>query len=143
MKFLNSPSTRIPLALVGGILYALLTYYILIFLGLHIQMAISGGIIVFLFYFGSRILIIFSGIDTLYYSKVKKGSKKDFVEKNHFYQTAQWVGKLYYYHDLFLLAFLGLVSLSFLLSIILDVMEGKPFGHTMQEFLNFLFSLYE
>ncbi len=138
MQFLNSPSTRIPLALVGGILYGLLTHYILLVLNISLQISLAGGIIVFFFYFGSRLLLLFSGIDTLYYS-----TGRSILEKNHFYRTAQWVGKLYYYHDLFLLIFLGLISLAFIFSLLLDVKGDKPFGQTLQEFLNLLPSLYE
>ena len=54
MGFFNSLSIRIPLAIIGGILYGALTYTIAIFLDLPSEFAFSAAIIVFLFYLGSR-----------------------------------------------------------------------------------------
>jgi len=136
MGFFNSLSTRIPLALVGGVLYGLLTYYIILFLDLPSQLAVAGGILVFLFYFGSRFLILFSGINTLYYSKEERRNSKLLLENNSFYQTAQWVGKFYHYHDIILFAFLILTSIVFLISLVMDWSGSKPFGETLQNLWN-------
>ena len=133
MGFFNSLSIRIPLAVVGGILYGLLTYSILILLNLSSQIAIAGGIFVFLFYFGSRLLILFSGIDTAYYSKGEKIVSKSLYENTSFYQTAQWVGKLYHYHDIALFIFLLIIAIVFLISLIIDGIGNKPFGQTIQD----------
>ena len=85
MGFFNSLSIRIPLAVVGGILYSILTYYIVILLNLPSELALATSIIVFLFYLGSRFLILFSGIDTDYYSKGKKIGSKQFYKNTSFY----------------------------------------------------------
>ena len=75
MGFFNSLSIRIPLAIIGGILYGTLTYTIVIFLDLPSEFAFSAAIVVFLFYLGSRLLILFSGIDI---SLLLKGRKDGF-----------------------------------------------------------------
>jgi len=93
MGLFNSLSIRIPLAMIGGILYGILTYAIVLTLNLQAQSAIGAGLLVFFLYLGSRLLILFSGIDTPYYSKERKGSP---YENTAFYQTAQWVGKFYH-----------------------------------------------
>lgn len=128
MGFFNSLTIRIPLAVMGGILYGLLTYTIVLILNLPLQAAIGAGLIVFFLYFGSRLLILFSGIDTLYYSKERKGSP---YEHTVFYQTAQWVGKFYHYHDLILFIFLSLVAIWFVITLIIDGIENRPFGQTI------------
>ena len=43
MGFFNFLSIRLPLAVIGGILYGLLTYYIVILLGLPSQLALLTG----------------------------------------------------------------------------------------------------
>jgi hypothetical protein len=85
MGFFNSLSTRIPLAVIGGILYGLLTYLIVILLNLASEFAILAALFVFLFYLGSRLLILFSGIDSPYYSKGGKDTSKQLYEKTSFY----------------------------------------------------------
>ena len=137
MSFLNSLSTRIPLALIGGILYGSLTYSILTLLELS-PLSIPAAILVFLFYLGSRLLILFSGVDSPYYAK--KGSEPPF-EKNPFYQTAQWVGKFYHLHDFALLLFLAVISIAFLITLMADLGVGRPVGQTFQGALNSLNSL--
>ena len=99
----NSLIVRIPLAIIGGILYALLTYQIIILLGLP-ELAVHGGVFVFLLYFGSRMLILFSGINTPYYSKVRKDTQSSLLLNDSFCQTTQWIGKFYHYHDIALFA---------------------------------------
>jgi hypothetical protein len=47
MGFFNSLSIRLPLAAIGGILYGLLTYYIVILLGLPSQLALFTALVVF------------------------------------------------------------------------------------------------
>jgi len=138
MGFFNSLSIRIPLAIIGGILYGSLTYTIAIFLDLPSEFAFSAAIIVFLFYLGSRLLILFSGIDSPYYSKMKRGAPKPPIEKNSFYQTAQWVGKFYHYHDIVLFILLVLFAISFLISLGVDWWSEMPFGRTAQDLWNSL-----
>jgi hypothetical protein len=139
MSFFNSLSIRIPLAIIGGILYGLLTYAIILVLNMPPRVAVSAGILVFFLYLGSRLLILFSGIDTPYYSKQRKGSP---YENTAFYQTAQGVGKFYHYHDVFLFIFLVIVAIVFVISLIIDGFENRPFGKTIHEVwskLTFLF----
>ena len=137
MSFLNSLSTRIPLALIGGVLYGCLTYSILILLDLA-PFSFPVAILVFLFYLGSRLLILFSGVDSPYYAK--KGSEPSF-ERSPFYQTAQWVGKFYHLHDFALLLFLAVISIAFLITLMADLAAGRPVGQTFQGAWNSLNSL--
>ncbi|MBM4339321.1 MAG: hypothetical protein FJ110_07235 [Deltaproteobacteria bacterium] len=129
MGFFNSLSIRITLALIGGILYGLLTHALVLTLDLPPQAAIGAVLFVFLLYLSSRLLILFSGIDTPYYSRERKGLP---YENTAFYQTAQWVGKFYHYHDLVLFCFLTLVSVLFLASLLMDGLGNKPFGETIR-----------
>jgi hypothetical protein len=129
MGFFNSLSIRIPLAMIGGILYGLLTYAIVLTLNLQAQIATAAGLLVFFLYLGSRLLVLFSGIDTPYYSKKRKGSPYQNIA---FYKTAQWVGKFYHYHDAVLFAFMVTLSITFLISIIIDLLGNKSLGHTIQ-----------
>jgi hypothetical protein len=132
MGFFNSLSIRIPLAIIGGILYGALTYTIAIFLDLPSKFAFSAAIIVFLFYLGSRLLILFSGIDSPYYSRGRKEDSRSPFENTAFYQTAQWVGKFYHYHDVVLFIVLTIIAVVFLTSLILDWSGSKPIGDTIQ-----------
>jgi len=117
MGFFNSLSIRIPLAVIGGILYGLLTYTIINLLDLPNNLALFSAFIVFLFYLGSRLMILFSGIDTPYYSKGRKSSP---YENTLFYQTAKWVGKFYHYHDIALFACLIIMAFIFMISLWVD-----------------------
>ena len=130
MGFFNSLTVRIPLAVIGGILYGLLTYAIVLTLNFPAQIGIGAGLLVFFLYLGSRLLVLFSGIDTPYYSKERKGSP---YENTAFYKTAQWVGKFYHYHDAVLFAFMVALSIAFLISIIIDLLGSKSLGHTIQD----------
>jgi len=138
MSFFNSLPTRIPLAIAGGILYAGITHYIFILLNLPSDVAVFAAIIIFLFYLNSRFLLLFSGIDSPYYSKMKKGIPKPPIETSFFYQTAQWVGKFYHYHDIALLIFLVLFAISFLISLGVDWWSKIPFGTTAEDLSNSL-----
>jgi hypothetical protein len=129
MGFFNSLIIRISLAIIGGVLYGMLTYAIVLTLNFPAQTAIGAGLLVFFLYLSSRLLILFSGIDTPYYSKERKGSP---YENTSFYQTAQWVGKFYHYHDAFLFTFMVALSIAFLISIIIDLLGSKSLGHTIQ-----------
>jgi len=133
MGFFNSLSIRIPLTMIGGVLYGILTYAIVLTLNLQAQTAIGAGLVVSFLYLGSRFLLLFSGIDTPYYSKERKGSP---YENTAFYQTAQWVGKLYHYHDTVLFTFLIILSIVFVISLITDGIENRPFGQTIQVLWN-------
>lgn len=130
MDFFNSLSIRIPLSFIGGILYGLLTYAIVLTLNFRAQIAIGAGLLVFFLYLGSRFLILFSGIDTPYYSRQRKSSHYDHTA---FYQTAQWIGKFYHYHDVVLFAFLVLLAIAFVISLFIDGIESRPFGQTIHE----------
>jgi hypothetical protein len=137
-SFFNSLSIRIPLAIVGGIFYSILTYDIIILLNLPSELAMATSIIVFLFYLGSRFLILFSGIDTPYYFKGGKTGSKQSYENTSFYQTTQWVGKFYHYHDIVLFVFLTVTAIVFLITLITDGLGSKPIGSTIQNLLNSL-----
>ncbi|MDI7259646.1 MAG: hypothetical protein QME90_06970 [Thermodesulfobacteriota bacterium] len=138
MDFFNSLTVRIPLAVVGGILYGLLAYIVVLLLDFPHQTAIVAGLLVFFLYLGSRLLVLFSGIDTPYYSKGRKGS---FFENTSFYRTAQWVGKLYHYHDTALFVFLVILAIVFVISLMLDGINHQPFGQTIQNIWNIISAL--
>jgi hypothetical protein len=129
------------LAVIGGILYSFLTYYIIILLDLSSQFAISAAVFIFFFYFGSRLLILFSGIDSPYYSRRERGIPKPPIEKNSFYFTTQWVGKFYHYYDIVLFVFLTVTAIVFLMSLIIDGLGSKPIGGTIQSLLKALIPL--
>jgi hypothetical protein len=141
MEFFNSRLIRFTLAVIGGIFYAFLTYMIAIFLRLPYEFVIVAAIFVYLFYLGSRLLLLFSGIDSPYYSKGGKRRSSPTSENNIFLTTAQWVGKFYHYHDIAIFLFLGIVSIIFLVSLALDGLRGNSFGETMQDLWNVLLSL--
>jgi hypothetical protein len=124
------------MAVVGGIFYGLLTQAIALLLGLSSELAIFAASVVFLFYLASRFLLLFSGVNTLYYSKAKKAGSTELYENTYFYQTAQWVGKFYHYHDRVLFVFLILICLSFLISLTMDLTGNKPFGDTIRSLLD-------
>jgi hypothetical protein len=132
MDFFNSLLVRITLAVIGGIFYAFLTYMITIFLNLSYEFVIVTAVFVYLFYLSSRLLLLFSGINSPYYSKGGKGPSKTPSEKNSFYTTAQWVGKFYHRHDIILFIFLGMISIFFLITLAMDGFGEKPFGDTIQ-----------
>jgi len=132
MGFFNSLSIRLPLAAIGGILYGSLTYYIVILLGLPSQLALFTALVVLFFYLASRLLILFSGIDTPYYSRVERTASEFLYENTSFYHTAQWVGKFYHYHDMALFGFLVILSIVFLATLITDGEGHRPLGETIQ-----------
>lgn len=136
MTFLNHLPNRVVLALIGGVLYSLLTYCLLTLLDVSLPLNISISGLVFLFYFGSRLLLLFSGMDTLYYSKGKRVRK--YYKGTPFDQTAQWVGKFYYYHDLVLFGFLILLCFVFIGSLILDLLNHQPPGHLFNSLIELL-----
>ncbi|PIV24141.1 MAG: hypothetical protein COS40_02520, partial [Deltaproteobacteria bacterium CG03_land_8_20_14_0_80_45_14] len=70
-----------------------------------------------------------------------KGPSKTPLEKNSFYTTAQWVGKFYHNHDFILFIFLGILSIIFLISLVMDGLGGRPFGNTIQNLWNALLPL--
>jgi hypothetical protein len=132
MVFFNSLLIRITLAVIGGIFYAFLTYLIVMFLNLSYELVILASVFVYLFYLSSRLLLLFSGIDSPYYSKGRKMPSKTSMRESYFYGTAQWVGKFYHQHDLILFVFLGILSIVFLFSLVMDGLNGNPFGNTIQ-----------
>ncbi len=141
MGFLNSLVIRITLALIGGIFYAFITYLMAMFLRLPFELVFLASGFVYLFYLGSRLLLLFSGVDSPYYSKRKRGIPTTSTEKNSFYTTAQWVGKFYHYHDIALFLFLGILSIVFLISLMLDGLKGNPSGNTIQNLWNALLQI--
>jgi len=64
MGFFNSLRVRITLAILGGVLYALLTYALTRSLNLSSSPATLAGFLVYLLCLGSRLLLLFSGIDS-------------------------------------------------------------------------------
>jgi len=136
MGFFNSLLIRITLAVIGGIFYAFLTYWIVLLFRLPYEFVILASVFVYLFYLGSRLLLLFSGIDSPYYSKGRKKPSNQPIQENHFYDTAQWVGKFYHQHDLVLFIFLGILSILFLVSLVLDGLNGSPFGDTVRNLWN-------
>jgi hypothetical protein len=103
-------------------------------------MAISAAMLIFLLYVGSRFLLLFSRIDSPYYSKKVKGIPKPPIEENSFYLTTQWVGKFYHYHDIVLFISMVVVSILFLISLLIAWLGSKPFGYTTHNLLNALFT---
>ena len=73
MGFLNSLLIRITLAVIGGVFYAFLSYMIVMFLHLPSEFVFLASAFVYLFYLGSRLLLLFSGVDSPYYSRKKTG----------------------------------------------------------------------
>ena len=138
MVFFNSLLIRITLAVIGGIFYAFLTYLIVMFLNLSYELVILASVFVYLFYLSSRLLLLFSGIDSPYYSKGRKMPSRTSIRENNFYDTAQWVGKFYHQHDLILFVFLGILSVVFLISLVMDGLNGNPFGNTILNLWNTL-----
>jgi hypothetical protein len=141
MEFFNSLLIRFTLAVIGGIFYAFLTYMIAMSLELSYEFVIVAAVFVYLFYLSSRLLLLFSGIESPYYSKRGKRPSNPTSEKNSFYTTAQWVGKLYHYHDIALFLFLGILSIVFLISLVMDGLRENPLGETIQDLWNALLSL--
>lgn len=132
MTFFNSLLIRITLAVIGGIFYAFLTYWIALLLKLPDEFVIFSSVLVYLSYLGSRLLLLFSGIDSPYYSKGRKISSTPPIKGDHFYETAQWVGTFYHRHDLVLFVFVGILSIAFLISLVVDGLSGSPFGDTVR-----------
>ena len=141
MDFFNSLLIRFTLAVIGGIFYAFLIYMITMFLNLSYKFVIFVSVFVYLFYLSSRLLLLFSGINSPYYSKGGKGPSKTPSEKNSFYSTAQWVGKFYHRHDIILFVFLGTLSIFFLITLAIDRFGEKPFGDTIQTLWDALFPI--
>ena len=139
MDFFNSLSIRITLTVVGGIFYGLLTQTVARLLGFSSELAVIAAFIVFFFYLISRFLLLFSGIHTPYYSKGGKTSLFDLYENTHFYRTAQWVGKFYHHHDIALFAFLVLLSIVFVISLVADLIGHQPLGETFSNLFTLFF----
>jgi len=132
MGFFNSLLIRITLAVLGGALYALLTYPLILSLRLSPPFAILAALFVYLLYLGSRLLLLFSGIDSPYYRRRREEPLKTLPEKSSFQDVARWVGKFYHHHDTVLFVFLGLLSLVFLVSTVMDGLGKNPLGETIQ-----------
>ena len=102
-------------------------------------MATLAAFFVYLLYLGSRLLLLFSGIDSPYYQRGREEPLK-IPGNNSFEEAAQWVGKFYHQHDVVLFVFLGFLAVAFLVTLVLDGLEGNPFGNTIQMFWNALIS---
>lgn len=131
--FFNALPIRMALAIIGGFLYGLLTYLLLRLPGCPSGISLTAGLSVAVLYLGSRCLLLFSGMNTPYYSKEGNVPAEGMTS---FHQTAQWVGRFYHYHDVGLFIFLTLVALGFVLSLIMDGLSGKPLGQTFFDFLD-------
>jgi hypothetical protein len=142
MGFFNSLLIRITLAVLGGILYALLTYALIQSLNLSSPLALLAASLVYLLYLGSRLLLLFSGIDSPYYRRDRKGPSRTLPEKNTFQEAAQWVGKFYHQHDVVLFAFLGILAVVLLISLVMDGLGGKPFGETIHNLWDTLLPIF-
>jgi hypothetical protein len=142
MGFFNSLLIRITLAVLGGTLYALLTYALILSLNFSSPFAILAGSLVYLLYLGSRLLLLFSGIDSPYYRRERKGPSRPSPEKNSFQEAAQWVGKFYQQHDILLFVFLGILSVAFLVSLVMDGLGGNPFGETIHNLWDTLLPIF-
>lgn len=138
MGFFNSISFRLPLAVIGGLIYGLLAYPIVLFFNPFPGFALTIAFIVFLLYLGSRLLLLLSGVNTLYYFVGEKDSPQAFDTHLPFHRTAQWVGKFYHYHDIFLITLLTAVSLIFLISLVLDFTGSRLWGSTALDLWEFL-----
>jgi len=141
MTFFNSLLIRITLAVIGGVFYAFLTYWIVLFLRLPYEFSILVSVFVYLSYLSSRLLLLFSGMDSPYYSKGRGMPSKPSLKEIHFHETAQWVGKFYHRHDLVLFVFLGILSIAFLISIVVDGLNGSPFGDTVRNLGDIILSI--
>jgi len=139
--FFNSLLIRITLAVLGGALYAFLTYALILSLNLSSPLPILAALFVYLLYLGSRLLLLFSGIDSPYYRRERMEPSKTLSGKNSFQEAAQWVGKFYHRHDIVLFVFLGFLSLFFLVSIGRDGLGGNPWGETIRNLWNTLWPL--
>ncbi|OGP61227.1 MAG: hypothetical protein A2162_04440 [Deltaproteobacteria bacterium RBG_13_52_11b] len=138
MSFFNSLSTRIALSVVGGILYSLLIYAIVTLLNLPSELSFVVAIVLFLLYVGSRFLILFSGIDSGYYSRSGRKVSNHPYKNTYFFQTTQWVGRFYHYHDIALFIVLMVICFLFLGSLLVDWLEGELIGNS---FLHLVISL--
>jgi hypothetical protein len=141
MGFFNSLLIRITLAVLGGSLYASLTYALILSINISSPLATLAASFVYLLYLGSRLLLLFSGIDSPYTSGGRKGPSKVPPEKNSFHEAAQWVGKFYHRHDVVLFVFLCLLSAVFIVSLVMDGFGGKPLGETIRNLWNSSVSL--
>jgi hypothetical protein len=139
--FFNSFLIRITLAVLGGVLYALMAYALILFLHLSSSLAMIAAFFLYFLYVGSRLLLLFSGIDSPYYHRGTKGPSKTLPEKNSFQDAAQWVGKFYHRHDIVLFVFLGFLSFVFLVSVVMDGLGGNPLGETIQHLWNTLWPI--
>lgn len=139
MFHLHSLSSRIPLAIVGGILYGSLVHRILTVLDGPPEFSLFSGVFLFLFYVGSRLLILLSGVNSAYYSRTRETGGKHIYENTFFFHTTQWVGKFYHYHDIALFLLLLAVCFLFLSALSVDWFEGEPLGNT---FLKLAVSLF-
>ena len=136
----NSLSTRIPLAIIGGIFYGFLIYSILSFISFisFSEWALPVSIPVFVLYFASRLLLLFSGIPSPYYPKGKGTLFKSLPEGHPFRKKAVLIGTFYHYHDIALFALMVIIGIGFIVSLFIDGFSGQPMGTTLQDLRHIL-----
>jgi len=127
----NSLSIRILLALIGGIFYGLLVHAILSFVSFS-GWALPVTILASVLYVASRLLLLFSGIPTPYYSK-RKGSLFQSLSEHHpFRKRAALIGDFYHYHDIALCIVMGIIGVGFIVSLFIDGFRGQFMGATFR-----------
>ena len=130
-SFFNSLSTRIPLAVIGGIFYGLLIYFILCFVSFS-DWALAISIPVAVAYLVSRLVLLFSGIPSLYYSKGKETLFRSLPQRHSFRQKVRWIGAFYHYHDVALFIVMVIIGVGFIVCLIIDGVRGQSMGTTLQ-----------
>jgi hypothetical protein len=131
-SFFNSLSIRIPLAIIGGIFYGLLIYFILCFASFS-DWALAISIPIAVAYFASRLLLLFSGIPSPYYSKGKETLFRSLPQRHPFRQKVRLIGTFYHYHDVALFIVMVIIGVGFIVSLIIDGLRGQPMGTTIQD----------
>jgi hypothetical protein len=137
-SFFNSRSTRIPLAIIGGIFYGLLVYFILRFASFS-DWALAISIPIAVAYFISRLLLVFSGIPSPYYSKGRETLFKSLPQRHPFRQKVRLIGTFYHYHDVALFIVMVIIGVGFIVCLFIDGIRGQPLGATLQDLRQSLF----
>jgi hypothetical protein len=137
-SFFNSLSTRIPLAVIGGIFYGLLIYFILCFVSSS-DWAFAISIPIAVAYFISRLVLLFSGIPSPYYSKGKETLFKSLPQRHPFRQKVRWIGTFYHYHDVALFIVMVIIGVGSIVCLFIDGVRGQSMGTTLQNLRQILF----
>jgi len=127
----------------GGVLYALLAYALILSLNLSSPLPILAAFLVYLFYLGSRLLLLFFLKSTPLTIDGKEKDLQDHPPRRiHSKRQPNGWEKFYHQHDIVLFRFLGILSLTFLVSLIMDGLGGNPFGETIQNLWNTLLTIF-